>query len=149
MIRIAKEIGKIEGTNIIVTGDILGEQASQTLDNLYAYNNLLEDFIILRPLIGKNKLEIIKMNEKITFIGHTMDRGGASRVLSILANNYAKTAKKVDLVFFHIKNEYDISDKVKLVGLFEKNEKISLIKALYRLQAWPSMPADAHRLLER
>ena len=42
MIRIAKEIGKIEGTNVIVTGDILGEQASQTLDNLYAYNDLLE-----------------------------------------------------------------------------------------------------------
>jgi len=65
MIRIAKEIGKIEDTNIIVTGDILGEQASQTLDNLYAYNDLLEGFIILRPLIGRDKLEIIKINEKI------------------------------------------------------------------------------------
>jgi len=65
MIRIAKEIGKIEGTNVIVTGDILGEQASQTLDNLYAYNDLLEGFILLRPLIGRDKLEIIKINEKI------------------------------------------------------------------------------------
>ena len=43
MIRIAKEVGKIENTNIIVTGDILGEQASQTLDNIFAYNNLLKD----------------------------------------------------------------------------------------------------------
>jgi len=65
MIRIAKELGNIEGTNIIVTGDILGEQASQTLDNLYAYNDLLEGFMILRPLIGRDKLEIIKINEKI------------------------------------------------------------------------------------
>lgn len=65
MIRIAKEIGKIEGTNTIVTGDILGEQASQTLDNLFIYNDLLREFIILRPLIGRDKLEIIKINEKI------------------------------------------------------------------------------------
>ena len=65
MIRIAREIGKIEKTNIIVTGDILGEQASQTLDNLYAYNNLLKNYIILRPLIGRDKLEVIKMNEEI------------------------------------------------------------------------------------
>ena len=64
MIRIAKEIGNFEKTNIIVTGDILGEQASQTLDNLFAYNDLLKGFIILRPLIGRDKLEIIKLNEK-------------------------------------------------------------------------------------
>lgn len=65
MIRLAKCIGQIENTNIIVTGDILGEQASQTLDNLYAYNDLVKELTILRPLIGCNKLEIIKKNEKI------------------------------------------------------------------------------------
>ncbi|MCP4760948.1 MAG: tRNA 4-thiouridine(8) synthase ThiI, partial [archaeon] len=65
MIRIAKEIGKNEGTNLIVTGDILGEQASQTLDNLFSYNNVLEESIILRPLIGLNKLDVIKLNEEI------------------------------------------------------------------------------------
>ncbi len=65
MIRIAKEIGKKENTNIIVTGDILGEQASQTLDNLFAYNNLLENNIIIRPLIGRDKLEVIKINKVI------------------------------------------------------------------------------------
>ncbi|TFG28489.1 MAG: hypothetical protein EU532_05180 [Promethearchaeota archaeon] len=65
MIRIAKYIAKIENTNIIVTGDILGEQASQTLSNLYGYNDLAKDFIILRPLIGFNKLDVIQLNEKI------------------------------------------------------------------------------------
>ena len=54
MIRIAKHIGIREDTNLIVTGDILGEQASQTLDNLYTYNDLIENFIVLRPLIGWN-----------------------------------------------------------------------------------------------
>jgi thiamine biosynthesis protein ThiI len=65
MIKIAQHIGKIENTNIIVTGDILGEQASQTLDNLYVYNDLINDFIIIRPLIGWDKLEVIRLNEKV------------------------------------------------------------------------------------
>jgi thiamine biosynthesis protein ThiI len=65
MLRIAKQLGKLEGTNIIVTGDILGEQASQTLDNLYSYNNIIQDFILLRPLIGCDKQEVININKKI------------------------------------------------------------------------------------
>ncbi len=65
MIRIAKHIGKIENTNFIVTGDILGEQASQTLSNLHVYNDLAEQVAIIRPLIGWNKLDVIKLNEKI------------------------------------------------------------------------------------
>ena len=65
MIRIARQLGKLEGTNIIVTGDILGEQASQTLDNLYSYNNVIQDYILLRPLIGCDKQEIININKQI------------------------------------------------------------------------------------
>jgi len=65
MIRIAKQLGKLEGTNIIVTGDILGEQASQTLDNLFSYNNIIQDFILLRPLIGCDKQEVININKQI------------------------------------------------------------------------------------
>ena len=65
MLRIAQHLGKLEDTNIIVTGDILGEQASQTLDNLYSYNNIIQDFILLRPLIGCDKQEVIDINKKI------------------------------------------------------------------------------------
>ncbi len=65
MLRTAKRLGSLENTNIIVTGDILGEQASQTLDNLYSYNNIIQDFIVLRPLIGCDKQEVINMNKKI------------------------------------------------------------------------------------
>jgi len=59
MLRIARIIGVKENTNIIVTGDILGEQASQTLDNLYSYNDTAKDFVILRPLIAYDKNEVI------------------------------------------------------------------------------------------
>lgn len=65
MLRIGCEIAKIENTNLIVTGDILGEQASQTLDNLISYNNIIENYIILRPLIGWDKMEVIDLNKKL------------------------------------------------------------------------------------
>jgi len=65
MIRIAIQVGKIEHATFIVTGDILGEQASQTLSNLYAYNDLVKEFVIIRPLIGFNKQDIIKINRDI------------------------------------------------------------------------------------
>ena len=65
MLRIACEIANIEKTNLIVTGDILGEQASQTLDNIISYNNITGANIILRPLIGWDKIEVIDLNKKI------------------------------------------------------------------------------------
>jgi thiamine biosynthesis protein ThiI len=65
MLRIAMYIGKLEHSNIIVTGDIMGEQASQTLDNIFAYNDIIKEYIILRPLIGLNKHDIIELDKKI------------------------------------------------------------------------------------
>ncbi len=65
MLRIAKKLGELNQTNIIVTGDILGEQASQTLDNLYAYNNIISGCVMLRPLIGCDKQEVIDLNKQI------------------------------------------------------------------------------------
>lgn len=65
MIRIAMCIGELEKTNMIVTGDILGEQASQTLDNIFSYNDLVQGHIIIRPLIGWNKLDVIDLNKKL------------------------------------------------------------------------------------
>ncbi|MFO7796865.1 MAG: hypothetical protein ACQERB_09665 [Promethearchaeati archaeon] len=65
MFRIAFKVAKMEGTNLILTGDILGEQASQTLSNLYSYNEIFTNFIKLSPLIGLNKQQIINLNKKI------------------------------------------------------------------------------------
>lgn len=65
MYRVGSKIGQIEGTNLIVTGDILGEQASQTLDNIYSYQSIVRNTTILRPLIGFDKLEVMKISRKI------------------------------------------------------------------------------------
>ena len=65
MLKIAMRIAKMEATNIIVTGDIMGEQASQTLDNIFAYNDILQGYIVVRPLIGLNKNDIITLSKEL------------------------------------------------------------------------------------
>jgi thiamine biosynthesis protein ThiI len=77
MFRIAIEIGKKEKTNLIVSGDILGEQASQTLDNLISYNDLLNDFILIRPLIGWDKIEVINLNKQIKLYDITSQKSAS------------------------------------------------------------------------
>ncbi len=64
MLRIAEEIAERENCQAIVTGDSLGQVASQTLPNI----NIIQDAIdmpLLRPLIGQDKEEIIELARTI------------------------------------------------------------------------------------
>lgn len=74
------------------------------------------------------------MNDKILLVGHTMDRGGASHVLSILANRLAENGWEVELAFLRIRNAYDISAKVKLTALCQPDEGIGFCKAYKKLR---------------
>ena len=58
MISVAERIAKIEGAKAIVTGESLGQVASQTLENIAAVNECVE-LPVFRPLIGSDKQEII------------------------------------------------------------------------------------------
>ncbi len=58
MYRIAERIAKNEGAKAIVTGESLGQVASQTLQNLSASQYGIKT-LILRPLIAADKAEII------------------------------------------------------------------------------------------
>lgn len=64
MYRISNLLAKKIGANAVVTGESLGQVASQTLHNLMV-NNLVSELPILRPLIGLNKDEIVKIARKI------------------------------------------------------------------------------------
>ena len=57
MLRTASEFGKRNGMDFLVTGESLGQVASQTLGNIRSENPASELFI-LRPLIGLDKIEI-------------------------------------------------------------------------------------------
>lgn len=64
MMRIANRLAKKYGYKSVVTGENLGQVASQTIDGLTVMNNVAEP-IIFRPLIGMDKVDIIRWAEKI------------------------------------------------------------------------------------
>jgi len=64
MYRIAEEFAIKKGARAVVTGENLGQVASQTLDNIYVLNQSV-NIPILRPIIGFNKEEIIDMARDI------------------------------------------------------------------------------------
>ena len=64
MVRIAQQIAAVAKAECLVTGESLGQVASQTLGNLRVIENVAE-IPILRPLIGDDKAEIIELAEQI------------------------------------------------------------------------------------
>ncbi|MFQ5896523.1 MAG: tRNA sulfurtransferase, partial [Nitrospinota bacterium] len=64
MARIGEAIAARERAGAIVTGESLGQVASQTLSNLATIEGAVE-LPILRPLIGMDKLEIIRQAEAV------------------------------------------------------------------------------------
>jgi thiamine biosynthesis protein ThiI len=64
MLRLADRIARSKGYLGIVTGDSLGQVASQTLENLYAVN-MFSQTPTYRPLIGMDKQEIVDLAKKI------------------------------------------------------------------------------------
>ena len=64
MFRIAEQIAGKENAHALVTGESLGQVASQTLENMEAVGRVT-DMSILRPLIGFDKQEIIDRAQDI------------------------------------------------------------------------------------
>ncbi len=64
MIKIAEKIAEKEGAEALVTGESLGQVASQTLRNIRVINQIAT-LPILRPLIGIDKEEIIQKAREI------------------------------------------------------------------------------------
>lgn len=65
MMKMAREIAILENADAIVTGEIIGEQASQTTANLKVLDEAVADFPILRPLAGDDKVDIERMAQEI------------------------------------------------------------------------------------
>ncbi len=64
MLRIAERVAEREGAGALVTGDALGQVASQTLENLRAVSRAV-DALVLRPLVGMDKVEVIETAKAI------------------------------------------------------------------------------------
>lgn len=64
MLRVAERIAWLEKAKALVTGESLGQVASQTLENIMAVNSVVK-LPVLRPLIGADKLETIDTAKQI------------------------------------------------------------------------------------
>lgn len=60
MMRIAERLCKETGAQCIVTGESLGQVASQTIEGMTSSNAVIEGVPVLRPLVGFDKTEIIE-----------------------------------------------------------------------------------------
>lgn len=64
MMRIADEIGKKNGCGALITGESLGQVASQTMEAMRATEAVAE-LPVLRPLVGMDKEEVIRTARRI------------------------------------------------------------------------------------
>jgi thiamine biosynthesis protein ThiI len=68
MLRIAERIAERDRAHALVTGDSVGQVASQTIDNLAVVGSVAT-LPILRPLVGMDKEEITRDAERIGTYG--------------------------------------------------------------------------------
>lgn len=65
MMRIAERTAQRNGAQCIVTGESLGQVASQTIEGITSSESVVERLPVLRPLIGLDKTEIIEVSRRI------------------------------------------------------------------------------------
>jgi thiamine biosynthesis protein ThiI len=64
MMRIAEQIARQHGAQALVTGEVVGQVASQTMENLSSINDVVS-MPVLRPLIGMDKDEITAQAQRL------------------------------------------------------------------------------------
>jgi thiamine biosynthesis protein ThiI len=65
MLRMAERIAMDNGAGALVTGDSLGQVASQTLANLRVVDAVGKELPILRPLVGQDKQDVVALARQI------------------------------------------------------------------------------------
>ncbi|MCX8182183.1 MAG: hypothetical protein N3D12_03590 [Candidatus Methanomethyliaceae archaeon] len=89
MYRKAEIIAKKYGCEGIVTGEIIGEQASQTLRNLILNSRIIK-MPIIRPLLGMNKLEVEQLAKRIGTYDLSVRPSKPCSAAAIKARTHAK-----------------------------------------------------------
>ncbi len=95
MFRIAEIIGLHENCDAIVTGDAIGQKASQTLQNITATDCVMKRLAVLRPLVGMNKLDIERYAKQIATYEISIRPGVAT--CGVPTRNPSTNARRVKL----------------------------------------------------
>lgn len=120
MLRIASKILEKEKADALVTGDNLAQVASQTLENLNVIHKATEH-PILTPLLGENKLDIIKIAEKIGT--YKLSILPYSDCCSFLIDKHPETRAKIEQIT-------DVEKNLRVENLVEKSLKNLEIKII-------------------
>jgi thiamine biosynthesis protein ThiI len=92
MLRISEQIALKEGCEAIVTGDAVGQKASQTVQNIVSADCVVGHVPILRPLVGMNKLQIEKYAKTVGTYPFSIRPGVAS--CGVPTRNPSTSAKR-------------------------------------------------------
>ena len=65
MMRIAEAIAVKNGAQALITGESIGQVASQTMESIGVTNSVVTDMPVFRPLIGMDKVDIIEIAGEI------------------------------------------------------------------------------------
>ncbi|UCE35891.1 MAG: 7-cyano-7-deazaguanine synthase [Thermoplasmata archaeon] len=102
MLRVAEKLAQKEGAEALLTGESLGQVASQTLRNIKTESEAV-NIQILRPLIGMDKLEIEGIAKKIGTYEISILPGMCCEIVPKRPSTYSKLEiileeeKKVDI----------------------------------------------------
>lgn len=111
MLRVAEKIAQKEEADALLTGESLGQVASQTLRNLRTESQAV-DIQILRPLIGFDKLEIESIAKKTGTYEISILPGMCCEMVPRKPSTYSK----LDVIL-------DEEEKVDIKGLVEQTMK--------------------------
>ena len=116
MYRIAQYFAEKKEAKAIVTGESLGQVASQTLDNMYVLNNAAT-MPVLRPVVGLDKTEIEKISQRIGIYDVTAKKVEGCK--SVPPN--PATRSRIEVIV-ELENEIELIDLCK-----ETADKISIL----------------------
>ena len=95
MLRVAERIAAKYGAGFLVTGESLGQVASQTLANIYVEERATS-LPVLRPLIGFDKVEIERVAKRIGTYAISIMPGLCCTIVPKKPSTYAKISQAVD-----------------------------------------------------
>jgi thiamine biosynthesis protein ThiI len=116
MYRVASAIARREGATGLVTGESLGQVASQTLQNIAVEQQAMDGLPVVRPLIGLDKSEIMEIARRIgTYDISTMPAMGCT----IVPSRPSVAARSVEVEAVEEELDLDELVEVSLQGMVE------------------------------
>ncbi|WP_156299722.1 tRNA uracil 4-sulfurtransferase ThiI [Streptobacillus canis] len=123
MMRLAEMLAKKNNLRALVTGESLGQVASQTLEGLNCTSASVTDTVVFRPLISIDKIEIIEKAKEIGTYEKSIEPHDDS--CAMFAPKHPNTSPKLEKILIE---EAKIENYDELLNEIFNNKKMVLVK---------------------